>query len=435
MHYLLILLFSLFSESERTLETPNIIIIFFDDMGYGDLGCYGHPTIRTPHMDRLASNGIKFTNFYSGSPACTASRYALLTGKYPIESGFGWVLYPNSERGIHQDEETLAEILKDNGYKTSCIGKWHLGSTRNSYLPLQNGFDEYFGLPYSNDMIPPRRESIPLYNGNDTLELDPDQTWLTKKYTEKAVNFIKDQNDNPFFLYIPHAMPHIPLHRSPAFQDTSARGLYGDVIEELDWSVGQIIETLKSEGLWNNTILWVISDNGPWIIKNEQGGSSGLLRDGKGSTWEGGMRVPSLLHWPGKNKEFNLMTAHTSVLDIFETLSRFGNRSQESRKWGRDLSDYLRDGSGQLTEVPFFYYGLSNRLFAVRKGPWKLHIETYSQTGIDYFEGELPLLFHLDQDPSEKYNVAEIFPEIVSDLQIELANHQKEISARGNYWD
>ncbi len=274
------------SLSANKINSPNIIILFADDMGYGDMTNTGHPTIHTPNLDRMAANGMKLTNFYSGSPACTASRYALLTGKYPIRSGFDWVLYPKSKRGIHAKEMTIAEGLKSVGYATACFGKWHLGSTQKEYLPLQNGFDEYLGLPYSNDMRPPKWESIPLLAGNDTLELDPDQSKLTQRYTERAVDFITQNNKKPFFLYLPYATPHVPLYASKDFENSSKRGKYGDAIEEIDWSVGEILKTLKAQGLAENTLVFFTSDNGPWIIKDLKGGSSGLFRDGKGSTWK-----------------------------------------------------------------------------------------------------------------------------------------------------
>ena len=223
--------------------------MFVDDLGYGDLGVYGHPTIKTPNLDRMAQEGMKFTNFYSGSPACTASRYALLTGKYPIRSGFPWVLYPKSEKGIHPKEFTLAEGLKSAGYQTACYGKWHLGTTSPEFMPTANGFDEYFGLPYSNDMLPPKHPSIALLEQTDTLTLDPDQSLLTKSYTEKALSFIKKNQQHPFFLYLPYSMVHIPLFPGKSFENKSTRGRYGDTVEEIDWSVGQILDQLKILGL------------------------------------------------------------------------------------------------------------------------------------------------------------------------------------------
>lgn len=412
---------SFFGDNGKTIPTvqenksPNIIIFFPDDMGYGDLSMTGHPSIKTPNIDKLAKNGLWLTNFYSGSPACTASRYSLLTGKYPIKSGFDWVLYPKSERGIHPKEYTLAEGLKDAGYTTGIFGKWHLGSTKMEYLPLQNGFDRFVGFPYSNDMIPPKWPAIPLFDGNDTLMLNPDQNKLTKLFTEKAIDFIETNKERKFFAYLPYTMPHVPLHPGAEFRGKSVRGLYGDVIAEIDWSVGKIMETLTAENLSGNTVVFFASDNGPWIIKGDRGGSAGLFRDGKGSTWEGGMRVPGIVHWP-KHISPDVKTNIVTVKDIYATALKLATGKIPENIDGSDLSPVLFGRENQFDEKSHFYYGLRNELFAVRKGPWKLHIKTHSQTGKDYFNGMLPLLFNIDQDPSEQYEVTEQHPEIVAEL-------------------
>jgi len=421
-------------EQAAVVEQPNVIIIFCDDLGYGDLTSYGHPTIKTPNLDRMVAEGMKFTNFYSGSPACTASRYALLTGRYPIRSGFGWVLVPSSPRGMHPLELTLAEGMKEAGYETAMFGKWHLGVTKSEYMPLQNGFDEFLGLPYSNDMIPPKWKDIPLIDGNDTLEFNPDQTQLTRRYTERAVNFISRKKDDPFFLYLPYAMPHVPLMPGAEFND-SERGKYGDVVEEIDWGVGKIMETLKAQGIEKNTLVFFTSDNGPWIIKNERGGSAGLLRDGKGSTWEGGMRVPGIAWWPGTINEGLIQTQPASTLDLYNTaLKLSGQSAPEDRPVdGRDIRNLLE--GGKTAAQPYFYYGLNNRLMAVRKGPWKLHIQTHSQTGKDYFEGKLPLLFNLSIDPSEQYEVSDDNPEVVAELQALIEAHQEALKSQPTYFD
>lgn len=400
-------------------DKPNVIIIFADDMGYGDLGINGHPTIRTPNLDKMAMEGMRWTNFYSVSPACTASRYGILTGRYPGRSGFGWVLSPNSPRGIHPREYTLAEGLKDQGYATAMYGKWHLGTTKSDFLPLQNGFDEYVGLPYSNDMIPPKWPDIPLLSGNDTLELNPDQTKLTRLYTTKAIEFIEKSSGKPFFVYLPFAMPHVPLFPGEAFQGKSKRGLYGDVIEEIDWAVGEILLYLKENGLSENTLVWFTSDNGPWIIKDELGGSSGLFRDGKGSTWEGGQREPSIAWWPGKIDRGQVNMEIAATKDIYTTVMRLAGADIPTDRIvdGRDLTDLLDfENSGNSTLRTFFYFGFNNTVFAVREGKWKLHIRTHSQTGESYFDDPMPLLFDLDTDPSEKYNLAASHPEIVTKL-------------------
>lgn len=417
-------------------EQPNIILVYCDDMGYGDLGVTGHPHIKTPNLDKMALGGVRFTNYYSASPASTASRYSMLTGRYPARSGFDWVLDPQSPIGIHPKELTIAELLKAKGYKTAMYGKWHLGSTKKEYLPMQNGFDEYVGLPYSNDMIPPHYPDIALLSDNDTLELNPDQSKLTELYTEKAISFIKNHKQSPFFVYIPYAMPHVPLYPGKAFAGKSKRGTYGDVVEEIDWAVGKIIETVKQEGLGNNTLIWFISDNGPWVLKKEQGGSSGLFRDGKGSTWEGGVRVPCIAYWPGQlNSHVNedVVTA----MDVFSTNAWLGGCCVPKDRVidGENLAFYLGfSNASKKVDTPYFYFGKGNKLMAVRKGKWKLHIETYSQLGIDYFEGKLPLLFDLETDPSEKYNLATQYPSIVADLKKLIENKKEEISNTGSFY-
>ena len=425
-------------QAKKKAETqPNIILIYCDDLGYGDLGITGHPNIRTPNIDKMAVNGLRFTNYYSASPASTASRYALLTGKYPPRSGFSWVLVPESERGIHPQEITQAEALKEQGYKTAIYGKWHLGSTKKEYLPLQNGFDEYVGFPYSNDMIPPNWPDIPLLSGNDTLEINPDQSKLTELYTEKAISFIKKNKNEKFFIYLPYAMPHVPLYPGKKFAGKSKRGAYGDVVEEIDWAVGEIIAALEHEGLDKNTIVWFISDNGPWIIKNEEGGSAGLFRDGKGSTWEGGVRVPCIAYCPGQIKPA-LNDSIITAMDVYATnlwLSGYKLPTNHVTD-GFVVSSYL--GYKNVTNKkfePYLYFGNNHELFAVRLGKWKLHIKTSSQTGADYFNGELPLLFDLETDPSEKYNLANKYPETVKMLNNLMNDKVKEINDMGSFFD
>jgi arylsulfatase len=435
----LLILFFLFvaiSAPNFAQQKPNIIVIFADDMGYGDLGINGHPTIRTPNLDQMAMEGMRWTNFYSVSPACTASRYGLLTGRYPGRSGFGWVLNPDSPRGMHPKEVTLAEGLKGQGYATAMYGKWHLGTTKQEFLPLQNGFDEYVGLPYSNDMIPPKWPDIALMNGNDTLELNPDQTKLTKLYTQKTIDFIEKNSDKPFFVYLPFAMPHVPLFPGSDFQGKSRRGLYGDVIEEIDWAVGEILTYLKANGLSENTLVWFTSDNGPWIIKGDQAGSAGLFRDGKGSTWEGGQREPSIAWWPGKIAPGAVEMNLGATKDIYATaLLLAGAKIPTDRIVdGVDLRGNLNSAFGQKsTQDTFYYFGHDNTVFAVRQGKWKLHIRTHSQTGETYFDDPLPLLFDLDTDPSEKYNLAARQPELVAQLQNLIAAFNSEAAANPDF--
>ncbi|HMQ46923.1 MAG TPA: sulfatase [Saprospiraceae bacterium] len=410
------------SEPQNSAPRPNFILIFADDLGYGDLGCYGHPTIKTPNLDRLAQEGLKFTQFYSSSPACSASRYSLLTGRYPVYSGFDWVLYPQSQAGLSTKEWTLAEALQENDYATACYGKWHLGAIDAAYLPLQNGFDEYLGLPYSNDMIPPKWPDIALLSGNDTLEMNPDQSQLTRRYTDAAIQFMHQNPDGPFFIYLAYAMPHVPLHPGEAYAGQSLAGTYGDVVEEIDGQIGRLMEEISKMSLATHTQVWFTSDNGPWLIKQTEGGSSGLFRDGKGSTWEGGMRVPAIVWQPETVASGVTCQQQASTLDVFPTLlAQAGIGLPHGHPLnGRDISDWMSGKAQEDAERIFLYYGLNNDLFAIRKGPWKLHLKTYSQLGLDYFEAERPLLFHLEHDPSEKYNVADKHPEIVKALQAAL---------------
>lgn len=320
---------------------PNIIIIYADDLGWGDLGCYGHPSIRTPQLDRMATEGLRFTDFYSAAEVCTPSRAALLTGRYPVRNGMcsdsRRVLFPNSRGGLPAGEITIARALKTRGYATACVGKWHLGH-RPEFLPTRHGFDSYFGIPYSNDMDrdaavgPKGREAFlapkseywkpPVLRNEAEIERGPDQTQLTRRYTEEAQKFIRERRGGPFFLYLAHNMPHVPLFASERFKGRSPRGLYGDVVEELDWSVGEILETLRREKLEQNTLVFFSSDNGPWLIFNQHGGSAGLLREGKGSTWEGGMRVPGIAWWPGKIAPGGVHRGIASTMDLFTTSLR-----------------------------------------------------------------------------------------------------------------
>jgi len=434
---LVVFLFALVSTPSFAQQKPNIIILFADDMGYGDLGITGHPTIRSPNLDQMGMEGMRWSNFYSVSPACTASRYGLLTGRYPGRSGFGWVLNPDSPRGIHPKEYTLAEGLKDQGYATAMYGKWHLGTTKPEFLPLQNGFDEYVGLPYSNDMIPPKWPDIALMSGNDTLELNPDQTKLTQLYTDRAIQFMEKNRDQPFFIYLPYAMPHVPLFPGKAFEGKSQRGLYGDVIEEIDASVGQILGYLKANGLADNTLVWFTSDNGPWIIKGDQGGSAGLFRDGKGSTWEGGQREPSIAWWPGTIAGGAVEMNLGATKDIYSTALHLAGAKVPTDRIvdGVNLSGNLNSKFGAKAGADtFFYFGFDNTVFAVRQGKWKLHIRTHSQTGESYFSDLLPLLFDLDTDPSEKYNLASANPETVKQLEELIQKFNGEAAANPSFY-
>jgi len=388
---------------------PNLVLILADDLGYGDLGVYGARTIRTPHLDRMAEEGVRFTDFYVAAPVCTPSRAALLTGRYPQRSGLTRVLNPRSEEGIDADEITLGEALRERGYATACIGKWHLGH-RPSYLPTRHGFDHYFGIPYSNDMTP-----TPLMRGETVIEQPAVQETLTLRYTQEAIAWIRAQGDRPFFLYLPHTMPHVPLAASPAFRGRSPAGLYGDVVEELDWSVGEILRTLRELGRERETLVLFTSDNGPWLTQGANGGSAGPLRDGKGETCEGGMRVPMIAWWPGTIPAGRVCDRWASTLDLFTTLIRLagGTEPRDRMIDGRDIRPLLL-GRGSMPRAddfhPFFFHR-AEQLQAVRVGRWKLHL------GRNLQPLPQPELYDLEADPGEQQNLAPQRPWLVEQLQ------------------
>lgn len=426
---------------------PNLVIIFADDLGYGDLGCYGHPTIRTPHLDRMAAEGLRFTDFYSAAEVCTPSRAALLTGRYPIRSGMcetpgaRRVLFPNSLGGLPPAEITLAEALRGRGYATAHIGKWHLGIHAGS-RPLEQGFDHSFGLPYSNDMdarpnLPRGAVSsdqppadgwlVPLLRNGKVVEQPAVQETLTRRYTDEALEFIRQHAERPFFIYLAHSMPHVPLFASAEFRGRSARGLYGDVIEELDHQVGRLLAGLRDSGLAERTLVVFTSDNGPWLTQSTQGGSAGLLRDGKGSTWEGGMRVPAIAWQPGHVKP-GVTSLCASTLDLFPTaLARAQAPLPEDRPIdGVDLTPLLTEHR-ELAQRPFFYYR-GSQLFACRLGSWKAHFAT--QTGYGEPQPQRhdpPLLFQLAHDPSERFNVAASHPQVLDQIRAAVRAHQERL--------
>jgi arylsulfatase A-like enzyme len=425
-------------------KPPNFIIILADDLGYGDLSCYGHPTIRTPHLDRMAIEGMRFTDFYVAAEVCTPSRAALMTGRLPIRTGMcsdkRRVLFPDSSGGMPAEEITLAEGLKARGYTTGIVGKWHLGCKRE-HSPLKHGFDFYYGLPYSNDMdrdpskAPKGREAflnpkieywnVPLKRNDDILEKPAEQHTLTKRYTDEAVQFIKQNKKNPFLLYFPHTFPHVPLFASDKFSGKSRRGLYGDVVEELDWSVGQVLQTLRETKLDKNTLVFFTSDNGPWLTQFEQGGSAGLLKEGKGSTWEGGMREPGIAWWPGKIKPAQTCTEMASSMDLYVTCLKLAGATLPSDRVvdGVDMSGLLLGTGPNQREVMFYYRG--TRLFAARKGPFKAHFITQSSYGKDAPEPhDPPLLFNVQTDPSEQFDVAKNHPEVIADILRAVEKHR-----------
>lgn len=443
---LIVLLFlnTLYSVSaQNDTKKPNIVVIFCDDLGYGDLGIFGHPTIKTPVLDKMAMEGQKWTSFYVAASVCTPSRAGLLTGRLPVRSGMASnkraVLFPDSNGGLPQSEITIPEALKQAGYATGMVGKWHLGHLEQ-YLPTNNGFDSYYGIPYSNDMdavkidgvknrfINPRIESfnVPLLRDTKIIERPADQTTITKRYTEEAVKYINTNKDKPFFLYLAHSLPHVPLFRAKAFENTSRRGLYGDVIEEIDWSVGEVRKALEANGIAENTLVVFTSDNGPWLSYGTQGGSAGLLRSGKGTTFEGGMRVPTVFWWKNKLKK-GVVNQMGSTLDLLPTFCDLvGAKLPKNRILdGKSLKNTLLLGENSPREEMFFYKG--EQLFAIRKGSYKAHFKTREKFyGADNTLKihEVPLLYNLDVDPSEKHEISMANPQIVADI-LKLAEEHK----------
>ena len=423
------------AEDASDADRPNVVIIFCDDLGYGDLACFGHPTIRTPNLDRMAREGQKWTNFYVAASVCTPSRSALMTGRLPIRTGMcsdrRRVLFPDSAGGLRPEELTIAEVLKGVGYKTACVGKWHLGHLP-PYLPTSQGFDSYFGIPYSNDMdrvadSPKGREAFwdpkfeywnaPLMRDTEIVERPADQNTITKRYTEEAVRFIRANKQGPFFVYLAHSMPHVPLFASAGFKGQSLRGLFGDVIEEIDWSVGQVLDTLRELDLEERTLVAFTSDNGPWLIFDQHGGSAGLLRDGKGSTWEGGMREPTLFWWPGTIPP-RVVRELGSTLDLLPTCAKLAGAKLPGDLTldGMDISPALLGTGPSPRDAMFFYRGV--QLYAVRKGPFKAHFITRPAYGQGKAEQhDPPVLYHLGHDPSEKFDVAEKYPDVVAEIR------------------
>jgi len=421
--------------AQAVANRPNIVVIFCDDLGYGDLGCFGHPTIRTPNLDQLAAQGQRWTDFYVAASVCTPSRAALQTGRYPIRNGMcsdkRRVLFPDSKGGLPQSEITIAEMLKVQGYRTHAVGKWHLGHLPE-YLPTNHGYDSYFGIPYSNDMdavadAPKNRKrmdspkseyfNVPLMRGLQVVQRPADQTTITKRYTEEAVKHIESHSDEPFFIYLAHNLPHVPLFRSPEFAETSRRGLYGDVIEEIDWSVGQIISALQKKQLQDNTLVVFTSDNGPWKVYNAQGGSAGLLRDGKGSTWEGGMREPTIFWWPGKITPAVTMDMG-ATLDLLPTFAKICGAEVPADRLldGYDLSPTLFQEQPSPRQQMYYYHG--EELYAIRSGQYKAHFKTKtSYVGQqEAVVPKIPLLYHLGHDPAEQFDVSKDHPEIIRQI-------------------
>jgi arylsulfatase A len=417
---------------------PNFVIIYADDLGYADVGNFStrrdNARPQTPNLDRMAVEGVRLTNFYAAQAVCSASRMALLTGTYPNRVGMHGALNHTARHGINPDETTIAERLKPRGYASAIFGKWHLGH-QQPFLPLKHGFDEFFGLPYSNDMWPrhPQQKDfypdLPLLETDTVVRLDPDQAQLTTWYTEHAVSFIERNRARPFFLYVAHSMPHVPLFVSARFKGTTGAGLYGDVVAELDWSVGRILETLKRTGVDDDTLVIFTSDNGPWLSYGNHAGSRGPFREGKGTAFEGGVRVPFVARWPGRIPKGIVAELPAMNIDLLPTLAGLAGAAPAERIIdGRDLWPVLagRPGAAAPHDTLYFFWG--TELHAVRSGKWKLHVphpyqslETAGRDGSPgkYVRKELELsLFDLAEDPGESTNLAARHPEVVENLMV-----------------
>jgi arylsulfatase len=429
--------------------TPNIVLILMDDMGYGDIGRTGANQYETPNLNRLAAQGMQFTWYYCPQAVSSASRAGLLTGCYPNRIGISGALMPWATVGINPEETTIAEMLKSKGYHTGIIGKWHLGHHRE-FLPLQNGFDEYYGLPYSNDMWPVDFDGVPirlkdttsqkmkypvlpLIEGNEKVaEVRnlQDQDKLTTDYTHRAVQFIKTHNKEPFFLYLPHSMVHIPLGVSDKFRGKSKQGMYGDVMMEIDWSIGEVLKALKENGIEKNTLVIFTSDNGPWLNFGNHAGTTGGLREGKGTSWEGGQRVPCIMRWPGVIPSGEICNQLACSIDILPTLAAITGASLPKLKIdGISILPLLQGDKAEMPRRTLYYYYHQNSLEAVQKDYWKLILP---HKGISYIgvppgkdgwpgktvnvEIKQYELYDLRRDPGERYNVADYYPEIVKDL-------------------
>ena len=431
----------------------NVIIIFADDMGYGDLGSFGNPTIKTPNLDQLAVEGQKWTEFYVASPVCTPSRAALLTGRYPIRNGMTShkrsVLFPNSAKGLPPSEITIAEVLKQKEYTTATIGKWHLGHLPE-FLPTNQGFDYYYGIPYSNDMkftgdwnernkqledpnflSDYQSYDVPLMENETIIERPANQNTITKRYTEKAIEFIQQNKDKPFFLYLAHSLPHIPLFAHPDRVGNSKRGLYGDVVEEIDWSVGEIIKSLKDLQIDEQTLVVFTSDNGPWLLFKSHGGSSGPLRGGKGTTFEGGQRVPTVFWSPGLVKP-GVVNEMGSTLDLINTVASLTDTElpNDRKMDGYDLSPVLKGIAPESPRNDFYYWSTNADLYAVRSGDWKLHFQIAEP--VIYWNKteplEYPELYNVNTDISELYNLADSNKHIVKQLTDLTIAHKNDLT-------
>ena len=402
-------------------RNPNMILINCDDLGYGDLGCYGSQLNPTPAIDKLAAEGLRFTDFYMASPVCSPSRGAMLTGCYPPRIGFGsfdgdWVLFPGQGVGLHPQEVTFAKLLQQAGYATKIVGKWHCGDQK-AFLPTRHGFDSYYGLPYSNDMgiqagnsssYPP----LPLLRDEDVIQAQPDQAALTERYVEESVRFVRENRQRPFFLYLAHMHVHLPIYAPERFLKESKNGRYGAAVSCIDWATSVILHELKARGLEEDTLVIFTSDNGS-RCRNE-GGSNGMLRGTKGTTWEGGMRVPCIMRWPGRIPPGMVCNELATAMDFYPTLAKLGGASIPDDRTidGKDIAPLLLSRNAQSPHATFFYY-LTNSLEAVRNQRWKLHVRKGNQA--------LQELYDIKADPGETQNLYAAQPDVVRELQAALA--------------
>ena len=434
LRYLCCIIIGLCSVKKSFSKPPNFIVIFTDDQGFEDLGCFGSPKIKTPHLDQLAADGRKFTSFYSANSVCSPSRASLMTGCYPVRVSIPGVLFPRHDIGLNPDEITIADLLKTKSYATACIGKWHIGH-KPKFLPTSQGFDSYYGIPYSNDMTidpeaklaeninlregftldrirneKPKKNLVPLMRNEEVIEYPCDQTTLTKRYTEEAVKFIEKNKKRPFFLYLPHTMPHIPLFASENFKGKSERGPYGDTIEEIDWSVGEIMKALRKNNLDENTLVVYTSDNGPWKLKGGRGGSANPLRGYKFQTYEGGMRVPCIMHWKGKIPPGSSCDEIAATIDLLPTIAGLSGVELPNDRTidGKNIWPLISGKEGAKTphEIYFFYKG--NSLESARQGKWKLRRSGKKSQSIE--------LYDLASDISESNNLAQENEALINEI-------------------
>ncbi|GAB5521087.1 MAG: sulfatase [Rhodothermales bacterium] len=429
---------------------PNVVVIFVDDLGYGDLSAYGQTAYQTPHLDQMAAEGSRFTQFYVSQPVCSASRAALLTGTYSNRIGFHGALGPGTRHGLHDDELTMAELFKREGYGTAIFGKWHLGHLP-PFLPTEHGFDTFYGIPYSNDMWPYHPENPEAWGDLPTIEdttivgYNTDQTRFTTDFTNRAVSFMEEKaaQDQPFFAYLAHPMPHVPLFVSEERAEASGAGLYGDVIAEIDWSAGQVLETIKRLGLDDNTLVIFTSDNGPWLSYGNHSGVTGGLREGKGTTWEGGVRVPFIARWPGVIPAGRTVDTPAMTIDVLPAMAELLDAPLPNHRIdGRSMWPLLTGTSEASPQDTYFFYYHTNELQSMRSGPWKLYFPHRYRTmqgqanGLDGMPGKYTHLttdtelYNLADDPFETTDVADQHPDVIARLSVLADSMRADLSDR-----